>query len=84
MENTRKVRTGLSVIDKNDDVEENPSTDDTKLPPYVLITLNQEGQAAIRYSRILDRYFICDILRSALDQMEYLASEEDEVIYTEH
>lgn len=73
MENTKLVGIGQNAIDES------------ALPIFVLITLNKEtGIAELVHSKILDTAYICDILSSALDQMELKLSIEEEDKYIEH
>lgn len=59
--------------------------DESKIPPFILIKLDTEdGSFVLSHSKILDNDFICSILESALEQMEYKTSLDSEERYTEH
>ena len=69
----------------NTEITGSTVTNETALPPFVLITLDEEkGTATLSHSKILDNDYICDILRSALEQVEYKLSLEEDTPYTEH
>lgn len=73
MENLKPVETGLSA------------TDESKYPPFILIKLDPEdGSFSLSHSKILDNNFICDILYSALEQIEIKLSLEYDEGYTQH
>lgn len=70
MENTKPVVIGRNVIK------------DTKELPFIIITVDDDGVCTLSHSKILDNDFICDILYYALENLELIVSEENDVIYS--